>query len=162
MPQLAGCSTEEDSVWGIQWLASAASSTRSARCPGEGNPAELGVAYRRCLAGVPPEWGSVDASDCESVAGRAVREKVEQYCSICPLHATQYVKLSNFPQINDIIDSLEKSNGNSHVLNDTERRIILRLLEDLLAAICPPGEVKRPIPPKDLRTIAKLMELVAK
>ena len=37
-----------------------------------------GLAYRRCLAGVPVEWGSVDATECESVAGRAVREKVEQ------------------------------------------------------------------------------------
>ena len=37
-----------------------------------------GLAYRRCLAGVPAEWGSVDASECESVAVRAVREKVEQ------------------------------------------------------------------------------------
>ena len=37
-----------------------------------------GLAYRRCLAGVPAEWGSVDATECESVAGRAVREKVEQ------------------------------------------------------------------------------------
>ena len=72
------CPTEEDSVWGIQWLAVTAGSTRSARCPGEGSTAELGVAYRRCLAGVPVEWGSVDASECESVSGRAVREKVEQ------------------------------------------------------------------------------------
>ena len=72
------CPTEEDSVWGIQWLAVAAGSTRSARCPGEGNTTELGVAYRRCLAGVPAEWGSVDASECESVAGRAVRMKVER------------------------------------------------------------------------------------
>ena len=28
------------------------------------------------MAGVPAEWGSVDVSECESVAGRAVREKV--------------------------------------------------------------------------------------
>ena len=59
-------------------MAVAAGSTRSARCPGEGSTAELGVAYRTCLAGVPAEWGSVNASACESVAGRAVREKVEQ------------------------------------------------------------------------------------
>ena len=72
------CPTEEDSVWGIHWFAIGAESTRSARCPGEGSTDELGVAYRRCLAGVPAEWGSVDASACESVAGRAVREKVEQ------------------------------------------------------------------------------------
>ena len=72
------CPTEEDSVWGIHWFAIGAESTQSARCPGEGSTAELGVAYRRCLAGMPAEWGSVDASECESVAGRAVREKVEQ------------------------------------------------------------------------------------
>ena len=72
------CPTEEDSVWGIEWLAVAAGSTRYAHCPGEGSTDELGVAYRRCLVGVPAEWGSVDASDCKSVAGRAVREKVEQ------------------------------------------------------------------------------------
>ena len=75
------CPTEEDSVWGIQWLGIGAESTRSARCPGEGSTTELGVAYRRCLVGVPAEWGSVDASECESVSGRAVREKVEQ-CDI--------------------------------------------------------------------------------
>ena len=69
------CPTEEDSVWGIQWLAIAAGSNRSAHCPGEGNPRERGLAYRRCLAG---EWGSVDASECESVAGKAVRIEVEQ------------------------------------------------------------------------------------
>ena len=29
------------------------------------------------MTGVPAEWGSVNASQCESVAGRAVREKVD-------------------------------------------------------------------------------------
>ena len=74
----APCPTDEDSVWGIQWLPIAAGSIQSARCPGEGSSSMDGLAYRRCLAGVPAEWGSVDASECESVAGRAVREKVEQ------------------------------------------------------------------------------------
>ncbi len=72
------CPTEEDSVWSIQWLAVAAGSTQSARCSGEGSTTLNGFAYRRCLASVPAEWGSVDASECESAAGRAVREKVEQ------------------------------------------------------------------------------------
>ena len=81
-PTPGQCLTEEDSVWGIQWFAIAAESTRSAHCPGEGSLAELGIAYRRCLAGVPAEWGSVDASKCESVAGRAVRKEVEQLCAI--------------------------------------------------------------------------------
>ena len=56
----------------------AAGSIQSAHCPGEGGTTLNSFAYRRCLAGVPAEWGSVDASECESVAGRAVREKVEQ------------------------------------------------------------------------------------
>ena len=72
------CPTEKDSVWGIQWLGIAAGSIQSAHCPGEGGTTLNGFAYRRCLAGVPAEWGSVDVSDCESVAGRAVREKVKQ------------------------------------------------------------------------------------
>ena len=71
------CPTEEDSVWGIQWLGIATGFIQSAHCPGEGGTTLNGFAYRRCLAGVPAEWGSVDASECESVAGRAVREKVD-------------------------------------------------------------------------------------
>ena len=72
------CPTDKDSVWGIQWLAIAAGSIQSAPCPGEGSSSVDGLAYRRCMTGVPAEWGSVNASQCESVAGRAVREKVEQ------------------------------------------------------------------------------------
>ena len=75
-------------MWGIQWFAIAAESTRSASCPGEGRITELGVAYRRCLASVPAEWGSVDASKCESVAGRAVRKKVEQLCATSTAFST--------------------------------------------------------------------------
>ena len=77
MPHPGGCPAEEDSVWRIQWLAIDTGSIQSAHCPGEGNIAEIGLAYRRCLAG---EWGSVDASECESVAGKKVRTKVEQLC----------------------------------------------------------------------------------
>ena len=62
-------------MWGIQWFAIAADSIRSAHCPGEGNTPEHGLAYRKCIAG---EWGSVDASECESEAGKAVRIEVEQ------------------------------------------------------------------------------------
>lgn len=69
-----GCPTERDVVWRIQWLATAPESVQSARCPGEGNTTVLGLAYRTCLAG--GIWGAVDASECESVAVRAVRVKV--------------------------------------------------------------------------------------
>ena len=72
------CPTDKDSVWGIQWLAIVAGSIQSARCPGEGGSSVDGLAYRRCMAGMPAEWGSVNASQCESVAGRAVRMKVDQ------------------------------------------------------------------------------------
>ncbi len=82
------CTSEEDSVWGIQWLAIAAGSIRSAGCPGEGSTPDHNLAYRRCLASVPAEWGSVDASECESVAGRAVRMKVEQNI-LSDIHSTQ-------------------------------------------------------------------------
>ena len=82
------CPTEEDSVWGIQWLAIAAGSIRSARCPGEESIPEHSLAYRRCLAGMPAEWGPVEASNCESVAGRTVRMKVEQNI-LSDIHSTQ-------------------------------------------------------------------------
>ena len=72
------CPTDKDSVWGIQWLAIAAGSIQSARCSGEGSSSVNGLAYRRCMTDVPAEWGSVNAAECESVAGRAVRMKVEQ------------------------------------------------------------------------------------
>ena len=72
------CPTDKDSVWGIQWLAIAAGSIQLAHCPGEGSSSVDGLAYRRCMTGMPAEWGSVNASQCESVAGRAVRMKVEQ------------------------------------------------------------------------------------
>ena len=63
-------------MWGIQWFAIAAGSSQSAHCVGDGGASVNGLAYRRCLAGVTTEWGSVDASECESVAASAVREKV--------------------------------------------------------------------------------------
>ena len=72
------CPTEEDSVWGIHWFAIAAGSIQSARCPGEESTPEHSLAYRRCMTGMPAEWGSIDASECGSVAGKAVKKKVEQ------------------------------------------------------------------------------------
>ena len=79
-----GCPTEEDSVWRIQWLAIDTGSIQSARCPGEGNTAAFGLAYRRCVhvAGAPGRgvWDAVDVSECESATSRATRMKVEQMC----------------------------------------------------------------------------------
>ena len=63
-------------MWRIQWPAAAPDSTQSGSCPGEGDTPGLGVAHRRCLAG--GVWDSVDASECESAAVRAVRMKVRQ------------------------------------------------------------------------------------
>ena len=68
------CPTEEDRVWRIQWPVTAPDSTQSVVCPGEGHTPGLGVAHRRCLAG--GVWASVDASECESVAVRAIRMRV--------------------------------------------------------------------------------------
>ena len=77
MPAFGGCPTEKDSVWGIQWFATAPDSIQNVHCQREGHTTEVGLAYRRCLAGMPAgEWGLVDALECESVAARAVRIKV--------------------------------------------------------------------------------------
>ena len=65
-------------------------------------------------------------------------------------------------QTDDFIDSLEKSNSTSRVLNDTERRVIRSISQDLNAALSPSGEVHRPILPKDLKTTATFVEVVAK
>ena len=61
-------------MWRIQWPATAPDSTQSVVCQREGDTPGLGLVHRRCLAG--GEWDSVDASDCESAAIRAVRMKV--------------------------------------------------------------------------------------
>ena len=65
-------------MWGIHWFAIAAGSIQSSRCPGEESTPEHSLAYRRCMTGMPAEWGSIDASECGSVAGKAVKKKVEQ------------------------------------------------------------------------------------
>ena len=70
-----GCSNEEDSVWRIQWPATAPDSTQSASCPGEGDKPALGLTHS--LAG--GVWDSVDASECESGAVKAVRMRVGQF-----------------------------------------------------------------------------------
>ena len=84
--QLGVCPTEEDSVWGIQWLAILPDATQSARCPGEGNATTFGLAHRRCRRGINDQsqgvWDSVDASECESAASRAARMEVEHIYSL--------------------------------------------------------------------------------
>ena len=68
------CPAEKDTVWRIQWPDATPGSTQSVRCPGEGDVPGLGLAHRNCLTG--GVWGSVDASNCESVAIRDVRIQV--------------------------------------------------------------------------------------
>lgn len=70
----AHCPQEEDIVWRIMWPATASDTTRNVCCPGQGDTPGLGLAHRRCLDG--GVWGSVDATQCESVAVRVVRMKV--------------------------------------------------------------------------------------
>ena len=48
--------------------------SQSVRCPGEGDVPGLGLAHRSCLTG--RVWGSVNASDCGSVAVREVSMQV--------------------------------------------------------------------------------------
>ena len=61
-------------MWRIQWPDATPGSTQSVRCPGEGDVPGLGLAHRNCLNG--GVWGSVDASNCESVAIRDIRIQV--------------------------------------------------------------------------------------
>ena len=64
-------------------------------------------------------------------------------------------------QTNEFVNSLEESNDTSRVLNDTERKVIQNISQELNAALSPSDEVIRPIPPKDLKTTAKFMDVVA-
>ena len=71
------CPDEVDSVWKIQWSATAAGSSLSVPCV-ENNP-KLGTANRLCnSSGV---WDPVDAADCESEAGN--RQDGGTYITTC-------------------------------------------------------------------------------
>ena len=74
VPPTEGCPAETDTDWKIVWPVAAIGSTQSVRCPGEGDVPGLGLAHRSCLTG--GVWGSVDASDCGSVAVRDVSMQV--------------------------------------------------------------------------------------
>ena len=64
-------------------------------------------------------------------------------------------------QITEFVNNLEKSNDTSRILNDTERNVIQNISQELNAALSPSDEVTRPIPPKDLKTAAKFVDIVA-
>ena len=64
-------------------------------------------------------------------------------------------------QTNEFVNNLETSNDTSRVLNDTERNVIQNISQELNAALSPSDEVTRPIPPKDLITTAKFVDIVA-
>ncbi len=72
------CPAEEDTVWRMHWPDATPGSTQSVRCPGQGDVPGLGLAHRNCLTG--GVWGSVDASNCESVAIRDIRIQVGASC----------------------------------------------------------------------------------
>ena len=55
---------------------------------------------------------------------------------------------------------LEMSNGTNHDLTYSQRRLIQNISHDLNAALNS-SEGKRPIPPQDLKTTAKFMEVLA-
>ena len=71
----------------------------------------------------------------------------------------QYIGL--YLQINEFVNSLENLIDTSRVLNDTERKVIQNISQELNAALSSSDEVTKPIPPKDLITTAKFMEIVA-
>ena len=67
------CTDEVDSVWKIQWSATAVGSSLSVLCV-EKKP-KLGIAKRLCLA--DGRWGPVDATECESEDGNRIRMEVD-------------------------------------------------------------------------------------
>ena len=73
------CLEEVDSVWKIQWPATAVGSSLSVLCVE--NKTQLGMANRLCLAG--GVWDTVDAANCESEAGNRIRMEVDCYMYIC-------------------------------------------------------------------------------
>ena len=84
------CTSEEDTVWRIQWPDATPGSTQSVRCPGEGDVPGLGLAHRNCLTG--GVWGSVDASNCEPVAIRYIGIQVGAVmCTVCMAHSTEFM-----------------------------------------------------------------------
>ena len=64
-------------------------------------------------------------------------------------------------QISEFVNNLEKSNDTNRVLNDAERNVTQNISQELNAALSPSDEVTKPIPPKDLKTTAKFMDIVA-
>ena len=73
------CPDEVDSVWKIQWSATAVGSSLSVPCV-ENNP-KLGTANRLCNVG--SVWDPVDAADCESEDVNRIRMEVDCYMYIC-------------------------------------------------------------------------------
>ena len=158
-----GCPNEEDSVWRIRWPATAPDSTQSVACSKEGHTPGLGVAHRRCLTG--GVWDSVDASECESVAVRAIRMRVGKmrmlWVKMCVVLLQCSTKLltvvHDYLQTEEFVNSLEAANS---TLNVGEIQVFQNISQDLNKAL-QPAEEETPIPPQDLQTVAVFVEVVA-
>ena len=81
MSSLTGdmCPDEVDSVWKIQWSATAVGSSLSVACVE--NKTKLGMANRLCnIGGV---WDTVDAAKCESEAVNRIKMEVGRNHAYC-------------------------------------------------------------------------------
>ena len=63
-------------------------------------------------------------------------------------------------QTDKFVTMLKTSNGTNHDLTYGQRRLIQIISQDLIGALTS-TEGKRPIPPQDLKTTAKFVEVVA-
>ena len=73
------CLDEVDSVWKLQWPATAGGSFLSVACVE--NKTQLGMANRLCLAG--GVWDTVDATKCESEAVNRIKMEVGRNHAYC-------------------------------------------------------------------------------
>ena len=64
-------------------------------------------------------------------------------------------------QTDDFISSLEKLNGTNRNLSDNERNVFQSISQELNVVLNPSDERNRSIPPRDLKTAVRFVELVA-
>ena len=117
------CPDEVDSVWKIQWSATAAGSSLSVACV-ENNP-QLGTANRLCNVG--RVWDPVDATDCESEDGNRIRMEVDHYMRIYEWNGYTIAN-GHFLQTDRFVNNLKDP---SAPLSPNDRSVLRGISDDL-------------------------------